>query len=79
MRAIKTVGRVGADGTLSVCLPSGVPEGPAEVIVLLPDREPGAGDGTLHAFLEDLRQGERRVRSKEDIDRSLAAERSDWD
>lgn len=79
MRAIKTAGRVGSDGTLSVCLPSDVPEGPAEVIVLIPDGEARAADGALDAFLHDLRQGERRVRSKAEIDRSLAAERSAWD
>jgi hypothetical protein len=79
MRAIKLVGQVGTGGTLRVSLPPDVPEGPAEVIVLIPDAERGAGDGALQAFLQELRQGDRCVRSKEDIDRSLAAERSAWD
>ena len=79
MRAIRLAGRVGADGTLTVTLPPDVPEGPAEVIVLLPDGGSRAGNDTLDAFLHDLRQSDRRVRSKEDIDRSLAAERSAWD
>ena len=79
MRTIKLTARVGAGGTLSVTLPPDVPEGPAEVIVLIPDGGPTAGNGALDAFLHDLSQSDRRVRSKEDIDRSLAAERSAWD
>lgn len=40
MRAIKLYSRIEKDGTLSVRLPEGVAEGPAEVIVLVPeDRE----------------------------------------
>jgi len=79
MRAIRLVGRVGTDGTLSVSLPPDVPEGPAEVIVMIPDGAQGAGNGALDAFLQNLRQSDRHVRSKEEIDRSLAAERSAWD
>ncbi len=78
MRAIKVAGQVGVGGILNVSLPPDVPEGPAEVIVLIPDGEPQAGNGTLEAFLRDLGRGDRHVRSKEDIDRSLAAERSAW-
>jgi hypothetical protein len=77
MRALKLNGRISHDHTLRVSVPPEVPEGPAEVIVLLPE-DPRQPDGTLRAFLDGVARRPRKVRSKEDIDRALASERASW-
>jgi hypothetical protein len=70
MRAIKLQTQIEKDHTLSVKLPEDVAEGPAEVIVLVP--EPAErGSHTLSEFLRTLSQGPRKLRSKEEIDRDL--------
>lgn len=76
MRALKLEGRVQSDHTVRVQLPDDVEEGPAEIIVLLPetyDRRP-----SLSAVLDSLsgRPGPRR--RKEEIDRYLQEERESW-
>ena len=77
MRALKLNGRISHDHTLRVSVSPEVPEGPAEVIVLLPE-ESQEPDGTLRDFLGRLAQHPRKVRSKDEIDRALAAERASW-
>lgn len=78
MRAIKLQTQVEKDHTLSVKLPEDVAEGPAEVIVLVP--EPAERPGhSLADFLRTLSQHPRSARSKEEIDRDLERERESWD
>ncbi len=82
MRAVKLAARVTSDHTLHLELPKDVGEGPAEVIVLVSDSErtvsaqPEAG--SLQDFLSGPR-GARFVRSKEEIDAYLRAERDSWE
>jgi hypothetical protein len=77
MRALKLAGRVQADHTLRVRLPEDVEEGPAEVIVLLPER--ARHQPTLTALLDSLAQAPQVRRSKLAIDRQLEEERGTWD
>ena len=77
MRALKLEGRVQSDHMLRVRLPEDVEEGPAEVIVLLPERMETRP--TLSAVLDSLAQGPRPNRRKTEIDRSLDEERQSWD
>ncbi len=78
MRAIKLQAHIEKDHTVSLQLPEDVREGPAEVIVLVPD--PAAKTAhSLSDFLARLPQQPRRPRSKEEIDRYLEQERQTWD
>lgn len=77
MRTVKIEGRVGPDHTLRVRLPEDVEEGPAEVIVLLPERK-----GTrppLADLLDSLAQASRPDRRRSEIDGDLGEERASWD
>jgi hypothetical protein len=78
MRALKLYGHVERDHTLSLHLPEDVAEGPAEVIVLVPEAAERTGH-SLEDFLATLSKGRRRIRSKEEIDRDLELERESWD
>jgi len=78
MRAIKIQTQVEKDHSLSIKLPEDVAEGPAEVIVLVPEAAERAGH-SLTDFLRTLSQHPRSVRSKEEIDRDLDRERETWD
>jgi len=78
MRAIRLNTHVAKDRTLLLKLPEDVQEGPAEVIVLVPE----AADRPAHTvqdFLAGLSARPRRIRTKEDIDRYLERERESWD
>jgi hypothetical protein len=70
MRAIKLNTHVASDRTLRLQLPDDVDEGPAEVIVLVPDAT-GRRSHTLREFLDDLPHHRRQIRTKEEIDRYL--------
>jgi hypothetical protein len=78
MRAIKLQTHVDRDHMLRIRLPEDVREGPAEVIVLVPEVTDKATP-SLSDFLSTLADRPRRIRSKEEIDRDLAAERESWD
>jgi len=78
MRAIKLQTQVGKDHTLRLELPQDVEEGPAEVIVLVPEA-PERSRHTLADFLAHLSRTPRTIRSKEDIDRYLQEERESWE
>lgn len=78
MRAIKLQTHVTKDHTLRIRLPDDVREGPAEVIVLVPETKEKAAP-LLSDFLATLTTRPRRIRSKEEIDRDLAHERESWD
>jgi hypothetical protein len=62
-----------------VKLPSDLPTGPAELIVLVPEREPEDSDieVMLH-LIEEWRAKHLGRRSKEEIDRYLEEERASW-
>ena len=71
MRALKVDGIIRADRTLEAQLPEDVEAGPAEIIVLLPERPPVANtDTSLLDFLASLPPGKR---SKEEIDKERAS------
>lgn len=78
MRAIKLNTHVASDRTLRLQLPDDVDEGPAEVIVLVPDAT-GRRSHTLQDFLVGLASRPRQLRTKEEIDRYLEQERESWD
>lgn len=80
MWAHKTRVHVTPNQPLQVALPADVPEGEAEVIVLMTEptgRQPGAA-GTLREFTDWLATQPGSGRSKEAIDRYLAEERASW-
>jgi hypothetical protein len=79
MRAIKLQSHVDETRTLHLKLPEDVQEGPAEVIVLVPDAGTESPVPTLRAFLAGLGRPPRQTRSKEEIDRALEEERASWD
>jgi hypothetical protein len=78
MRAIKLQGQVMSDHSLHLQLPKDVGEGPAEVIVLVPEAGK-ASAGSLAEALGEASIDERFIRSKEAIDRDLVAERKSWE
>jgi hypothetical protein len=81
MRAIKLQARIGSDHMLHLQLPVDLAEGPAEIIVLVPDAtEPESDNKTnLETFLDKLERGPRHIRSKDEIDRYLTEERESWE
>jgi hypothetical protein len=78
MRAIKLNTHVAKDRTLRLKLPEDIQEGPAEVIVLVPEWTERPAH-TLQDFLAGLSARPRRVRTKEEIDSYLEQERESWD
>jgi hypothetical protein len=78
MRAIKLQTQVEKNHMLHLQLPEDVKEGPAEVIVLVPEatKQPRH---TLADFLAHLSERPRTTRSKEEIDQYLQEERASWD
>ncbi len=79
MRAIKLRSHVDETRTLHLKLPDDVQQGPAEVIVLVPDAKAEKPAPTLSAFLAELGKTRRHIRSKDEIDRALEEERASWD
>jgi len=77
MRAIKLNTHVTGSRTLSLELPPDVEQGPAEVIILVPDRQ--RRPHTLADFLDHLSDHPRHLRTKEEIDRQVEQERESWD
>ena len=77
MRAIKLQTHVAKDRTLHLQLPEDVHEGPAEVIVLVPEQAARPAH-SLRDFLADL-SARRQVRTKEEIDHYLEEERGAWE
>lgn len=77
MRAIKLNAHVAKDRTLRLHLPQDVQEGPAEIIVLVPE---GTERPThkIQDFLAGLSARPRRIRTKEEIDTYLEQERASW-
>jgi|GEM_PF-2549923 DUF1009 family protein len=79
MRAVRMAGYVNGDHTLRLDLPKDVEEGPAEVIVLVPEKIPESNQTTLETFFQNLERAGRKVISKEEIDRSIDNERNSWE
>ena len=83
MRAVKLPAQVNKDRTLHLQLPEEIHEGPAEVIVLVPELTAGAQSQPEGASLEDFlarpRVDNRFIRSKEEIDDDLRQERESWE
>lgn len=81
MQAIKLRANVGRDRRIELELPAEIPEGEVEVIILAsgPSDQAKAGFKTLREFNDWLGQQPSTGRSKEEIDRYLAAERASWD
>lgn len=83
MRAVKLPAQVNVDHTLHLVLPDDIDAGPAEVIVLVPDAEDDevadAKAGSLAEFLAGPQIDRRHLRSKEEIDDYLRAERESWE
>lgn len=76
MRAIKVKAEIEADHSLRLELPSDVPKGPAEVIVLVDEPEARLPVETLSRLLPRLRaEG---GKSRQDLDLALARERASW-
>jgi len=78
MRAIKMAARVDKDRKIMLEMPPDVPEGPAEVIVLVS----GAPRENAHALLEAADRWRAKIpfrRTKEEIDRYLEEERASWE
>ncbi|MGZ8218746.1 hypothetical protein [Methylomagnum sp.] len=80
MHALKLNANIRPGQRLEVTLPADIPEGEAEVIVLLPEptTENQAQAEYLARFLEDLEQTHIPRRSKADIDRYIEEERNSW-
>ncbi len=78
MRAIKMQAHVEKDHTLSLKLPEDVREGPAEVIVLVPDSAVKPTH-SLADFLARLPRRPTQGRTREEIDGYLERERQSWD
>jgi hypothetical protein len=78
MRAIKLQAHVEKDHTLSLRLPADVREGPAEVIVLVPDSAATATH-SIGDFLARQPRHPSHLRTREEIDNYLEGERESWD
>ncbi len=80
MQAIKLNAHIDQNHRLEIQLPSNVPEGNAEVIVLIPSDVPNEAlrRNHLEALFEQLAQANHPGRSAAEIDRELARERDSW-
>jgi hypothetical protein len=78
MKALKLKVMIGGDRRLVLDMPDEVEEGPAEVIVLVPERAQRPSVGGLEAHVERL-MARPRGRAPEEIDAELRAERESWD
>lgn len=80
---MKFTAEVDKDHTLRLELPEEIGEGPAEVIVLVADSDyratTQARAGSLDDFLAEPQVAQRFIRSKEEIDDYLRAERASWE
>ena len=75
MKAAKYQVTIGKDHRFTLSVPDA--EGPAEVIVLMPD--PPARGGTLAGLLQDLALRARPTRTREELDLAIQAERAAWE
>ncbi len=79
MNAVKLQVVVPESRELTITLPPEVPPGEAEVIVLVPEREPkGSNVEAILHLVKEWREKHPGHRSKEEIDRYLEEERASW-
>jgi hypothetical protein len=81
VRAIKLQGYIDSNHTMHLQLPADLAEGPAEVIVLVAERDVQrqSRPGSLQEFLQQLKEADIPRRSKEEIDRYVEEERASWE
>jgi hypothetical protein len=79
MRAIKLQTHVDKDHVVTLTLPDDVREGPAEVIVLVPEIDSARSLPSLGDLFSRLAEHPRQIRSKEEIDSYLEQERASWE
>ena len=80
MRAIKLTARIDQNHRLEIQLPDTVPEGNAEIIVLIPSEVPLEASRRNHLkdLFERLARANRPGRSAAEINSQLAVERKSW-
>lgn len=79
MQAIKLSTYIGKNHRLELDLPEDLPEGAAEVIVLVTDAPKPAGEESLRDFFRALDALPRPAMGREDIDRYIDETRNSWD
>jgi hypothetical protein len=79
MQAIKLTTYIDKNHRLELDLPDDLPEGAAEVIVLIPDAPEPAGGESLRDFFNALDAAPRPGMGKEEIDRYIEEVRNSWD
>jgi hypothetical protein len=82
MHAVKLKTHIGPDHRIELQVPAELPEGDAEVILLVPDklpREEAEQRRYLAELFSSIDASDRPRRSKEEIDRYLAKERASWE
>jgi hypothetical protein len=78
MNALKTEVVIGKDRKIVIDLPPDIPEGRAEVIVLVPEPTKTDVEALLRGIEAWRAQHPERFRSKAEIDRYLEEERASW-
>lgn len=80
MHTIRLTAQITHDRHLEIVLPESIPEGEAEVVVLIKDSQEQAAAQAdyLSVFFDNLENTGILRRSKEEIDRFLEQERADW-
>lgn len=79
MRALKYQVQIGKNRKLVLQMPKAMVEGPAEVIVLVPEERAPTQPAMLAEYLQELAAKPRHTRSKQQIDRDVERERRSWD
>jgi hypothetical protein len=79
MQAVKLKTYITKNHRLELDLPDDIPEGDAEVIVLVQDAPEPAGEESLRDFFQALDASPRPRMSKEEIDRYIEEARNSWD
>jgi hypothetical protein len=76
VRAVKLEGHLTENRQLTLTIPSEIPAGPVEVLVVSKD---GNKEGSLLRFLDELASAPLTSRSSQEIEDAILAERNAWD
>ena len=79
MKAIRLNAVLDDDHRLQLAVPDEIPVGPVEVIVLANPDATDRGSQDLGALFDAIDQMPAAPRTREEIDRAIAEERSSWD